>query len=65
LLEVPIRANKMTERIEYNSCHPLTKSSQPSNLQTSSLFNLLVALARWLRSPAVEHSAFHPFGVDK
>jgi len=54
---------KTTERIEYKySSYSLTKSSQPPNLHicmTSSLLNLLAALALHLSSPSLDHQ-HHP-----
>jgi len=53
---------KVTECIEYKLLHALTKSSQPPSLRTcitSSLFNLLAALAPHLTLPSLDHQ-HHP-----
>jgi len=53
---------KTTERIEYKTSRLLTKSSQPPNLHTgmtSSLFNLIAALALHLSSLSLDHQ-HHP-----
>ena len=54
---------KITERIEYKLLS-LTKSSQPTNLHistTSSLFNLLAALALHLWLPSLDHQHHPPY----
>jgi len=56
---------KITERVNTNSFHSLTKSSQPPNLHistTSSLFNLLTALTLHPWLPSLDHQ-HHPHYV--
>jgi len=50
--------SKWSNALNTNSSHSLTKSSQPTNLlisTTSSLFNLLAALAPHITLPSLDH----------